>query len=40
VAALEEPSAPNRVVFCCFSEASAAHHQTALMALGVASQRR
>jgi len=40
VAALEEPGAPNRVVFCCFSEASAAHHQTALTVLGVATQRR
>jgi O-acetyl-ADP-ribose deacetylase len=40
VAALEEPGAPSRVVFCCFSEASAAHHQAALTALGVAMQRR
>jgi O-acetyl-ADP-ribose deacetylase len=40
VAALEEPGAPNRVVFCCFSEAAAAHHQAALTGLGVASDRR
>jgi O-acetyl-ADP-ribose deacetylase len=39
VAALEEPGAPKRVVFCCFSEAGAAHHQAALAALGVASKQ-
>jgi hypothetical protein len=27
------------VVFCCFSEAGAAHHQAALAALGVASKQ-
>lgn len=36
VASLRAPGAPKRVVFCCFSEASAAHHHTALAALGVA----
>ena len=35
MAALDEHGAPKRVVFCCFSEESAAHHQTALAALGV-----
>ena len=38
VAALEEHGAPERVVFCCFSEAGAAHHQAALAALGVATE--
>jgi O-acetyl-ADP-ribose deacetylase len=37
VACLEDPGAPKRVVFCCFSEAAAAHHQAALAALGLAS---
>ena len=40
VAALEEHGAPERVVFCCFSEAGAAHHQAALAALGVATEQR
>jgi len=40
VAALDEPGAPTRVVFCCFSEAAAAHHQTALAALGVGGDER
>jgi O-acetyl-ADP-ribose deacetylase len=40
VAALAEQGAPERVVFCCFSEAGAAHHQAALAALGVATDER
>ena len=36
VASLPTPGAPRRVVFCCFSEASAGHHHTALAALGLA----
>jgi O-acetyl-ADP-ribose deacetylase len=43
-AALEEQGAPERVVFCCFSEAGAAHHRAALAALaqglGVATDTR
>jgi O-acetyl-ADP-ribose deacetylase len=39
VGALQEPGAPRRVVFCCFSEAGAAHHQGALAALGVVSDK-
>jgi O-acetyl-ADP-ribose deacetylase len=35
LACLKDPGAPKRVVFCCFSDASAAHHHTALAALGV-----
>jgi O-acetyl-ADP-ribose deacetylase len=35
VAALTQPNAPKRVVFCCFSSAAAAHHQAALAGLGV-----
>jgi O-acetyl-ADP-ribose deacetylase (regulator of RNase III) len=40
VALLAEHGAPERVVFCCFSEAGAAHHQAALAALGVATEQR
>jgi O-acetyl-ADP-ribose deacetylase len=36
VECLKDPGGPQRVVFCCFSEAGAAHHHTALAALGVA----
>ena len=39
-AALEAHGTPKRVVFCCFSEASAAHHQAALAALGLAADDR
>jgi len=37
---LAEHGTPQRVVFCCFSEAGAAHHQAALAALGVATEQR
>jgi len=40
IAALHGDGGPKRVVFCCFSEESAAHHQAALAALGVASDER
>ena len=40
VAVLEEHGTPERVVFCCFSEAGAAHHQGALAALGVPTEAR
>lgn len=36
LAALAAPGAPGQVVFCCFSPQSAAHHRSALTALGVA----
>jgi O-acetyl-ADP-ribose deacetylase len=40
MAALADDGAPKRVVFCCFSEESAAHHQAALAALGLVTGER